>query len=214
MGRNQKLVTFCPDDIARGIAFLRKRDPIIGGVIDRAGPFSLQPEQDLFKSLVRAIVAQQISTGAARSIYQRLLNAVGGEPELLSGLRRLTPEELRAAGLSPQKQRYLRDLAEKVASGAVRIHAVNTMTNEEVLAELTQVVGIGKWTVQMLLIFALGRLDVFPGDDLGVRTAIKKLYRKRMLPKPRQLAKFEKLWQPYATIASWYCWRSLEFKDS
>jgi DNA-3-methyladenine glycosylase II len=148
------------------------------------------------------------------AVYQRLLTAVGGEAHLLRGLQRLSADELRAAGLSPQKQRYLRDLAEKVTNGTVRIHAVNTMTNEEAVAELTQVIGIGKWTVQMLLIFSLGRLDVFPGDDLGIRTAIKKLYRKRLLPKPRQLAKFEKLWQPYATIASWYCWRSLEFEEN
>lgn len=214
MARNQKVVTPCAREVARGIAFLRDRDPVIASVMDRAGPFALQPEQDVFKSLVRAIVAQQISTSAARSIYQRLLTAVGGESRLLEGLQRLPPEELRAAGLSPQKQRYLRDLAEKVACGAVRIHEVDSMSNEEAIAELTQVVGIGKWTVQMLLIFSLGRLDVFPGDDLGIRTAIKRLYRKRLLPKPRQLGKFEKLWQPYATIASWYCWRSLEFKDS
>lgn len=201
------------DDVARGILHLRERDPILAQVIERAGPFTLAPDKDLFKSLVRAIIAQQISTGAARSIYQKLLSAAGGEGNLLKGLRTMTPEELRGAGVSPQKARYLRDLAEKVGTGAVRIHQVHAMTNDEVIAELTQVVGIGKWTVQMLLIFSLGRLDVFPGDDLGVRTAIRKLYRKRLLPKARQLSKFEKLWQPYASIASWYCWRSLEFKD-
>src|SRR5262245_53365340 len=179
------MVTPAPDQIARGIAHLRERDPIIAAVIDRAGPFSLTPEQDIFKSLVRAIVAQQISTSAARSIHKRLLDAVGGETNLLKGLRRLSPEQLRASGLSPQKSRYLRDLAKKVTAGAVRIHEVHRMTNDEVIAELTQVVGIGKWTVQMLLIFSLGRLDVFPGGDLGVRTAIKNLYRKRVLPKPK-----------------------------
>src|SRR5262249_27291809 len=154
-------------------------------------PFALNPDRDLFKSLVRAIIAQQISTSAARSIYQRLLTTVGGENELLSGLRTLDVAQLKGAGLSSQKQRYLRDLAEKVASGTVRLHQVSQMKNEEVIHELTQVIGIGKWTVQMLLIFSLGRLDVFPGDDLGVRTAIKKLYRKRLLPKPKQLTKYE-----------------------
>jgi len=211
MVRNSHLVT--QKEITSGIAHLRERDPIISAVIDRAGPFSLKPEKDLFKSLVRAILAQQISTAAARSIYQRLLSVAGGEENLLPALLRLSDEELRGVGLSPQKRRYLRDLAQKVSDEIVHIHQIPAMTNEEIIAELTQVVGIGKWTVQMLLIFSLGRLDVFPGDDLGVRTAIKKLYRKRVLPKPKHLTKYEKLWQPYASIASWYCWRSLEFVD-
>lgn len=213
MARNSKVVAPEVDEITRALDYLRERDPVLGAVITRAGPFTIKRERDLFKSLVRAIVAQQISTGAARSIYQKLLVAAGGEDRLLEGLLRLRPEELRAAGLSLQKQRYLRDLAEKVAGGQVRLSEVERMSNEEVILEVTQVVGIGKWTAQMLLIFSLGRLDVFPGDDLGVRAAIRKLYRKRSLPKPRQLAKYEKLWQPYASVASWYCWRSLEFKE-
>lgn len=213
MAGNSQLVSFSPDEVVRGIAHLRQRDPVIAQVIDRAGPFALEPETDLFKSLVRAIIAQQISTAAARSIYQRLLTAIGGEKKLMAGLLKMKDAEFRAAGLSSQKTRYLRDLAQKVSGRSVRIHQVEGMTNDEAIAELTQVVGIGKWTVQMLLIFSLQRLDVFPGDDLGVRTAIKKLYRKRMLPKAKHLLKYEKLWQPYASIASWYCWRSLEFKD-
>ncbi len=201
------------EEITRGLAHLRERDPVLAQVINRAGPFALKQEKDLFKSLVRAIVAQQISTAAARSIYQRLLTAVGGEKKLLPGLLRMTDAEFRAAGLSSQKTRYLRDLAEKVSNKTVRIHHVKKMSNDEAIAELTQIIGVGKWTVQMLLIFSLGRLDVFPGDDLGVRTAIKKLYRKRIVPEAKQLSKYEKLWQPYASIASWYCWRSLEFRD-
>lgn len=126
----------------------------------------------------------------------------------------LSAEELRAAGLSAQKARYLRDLAEKVTSGTVGLERLEKLSNDEIVAELTQVKGIGVWTVQMLLIFSLGRLDVFPGADLGIRTAIQRLYRKRALPtKPGQLRRFEKLWQPYASIASWYCWRSLEFDE-
>jgi DNA-3-methyladenine glycosylase II len=213
MARNSELVSLAPEEVARGLAHLRERDPVIAQVIERAGPFALKLDKDLFKSLVRAIVGQQISTAAARSIYQKLLTAIGGEEKLLPGLLKMTDAQFRAAGLSSQKTRYLRDLAQKVSGKSVRIHQVERMTNDEAIAELTQVVGVGKWTVQMLLIFSLGRLDVFPGDDFGVRTAIKKLYRKRMLPKAKQLLKYEKLWQPYASIASWYCWRSLEFAD-
>ena len=199
-------------DLAAAIDYLRKRDPVLAQVIDRVGPFALELEKDIFTSLVRAIISQQISTSAARSIYRKLIALVGSEEKLLGGLSRFSSEELRAAGLSPQKARYLHDLAEKVSSGVVKLERIAALTNDEIIAELTQVKGIGVWTAQMLLIFSLGRLDVFPGDDLGIRTAIKRLYRKRSLPtKPVHLRKFEKLWQPYASVASWYCWRSLEF---
>ena len=211
-GDSQAQVTL--SDIAIAIDYLRARDPILARVIERVGHFSLQPEPDIFKSLVRAIVAQQISTDAARSIYKRLIALAGGEEQLLPALTRLSTEELRAAGVSPQKARYLRDLAEKVSQRVVNLERLAQLRNEEIIAELTLVKGVGVWTAQMLLIFSLGRLDVFPGADLGIRTAIKNLYRKRALPtKPQQLRKFEKLWQPYASIASWYCWRSLEFDD-
>jgi DNA-3-methyladenine glycosylase II len=132
---------------------------------------------------------------------------------LLQALRRFQPEDFRAVGISPQKARYLRDLAEKTHAGEVRIAELAARSNDEVIAELTRIKGIGRWTAQMLLIFSLGRLDVFPGDDFGIRTAVKRLYRKRTLPGPKQLKRFERLWQPYGSIACWYCWRSLEFKD-
>jgi DNA-3-methyladenine glycosylase II len=117
---------------------------------------------------------------------------------------------LRAAGVSPQKAGYLKDLAAKTMFGSVQLHGIKRRSDEEIISELTKVKGIGRWTVQMLLIFSLGRLDVFPADDLGIRTAIKQLYRKRFLPKARQLEKVRKLWHPYASIACWYCWRSLD----
>jgi DNA-3-methyladenine glycosylase II len=204
-----------PAEVAAGIQYLRGRDPILGAIIERVGRFVLKREPDIFTALVRAIISQQISTGAARSIYQRLCDRVGGEKKLLQGLTGMNLEDLRAVGVSPQKARYLIDLATKVSSGAVILDRIPESSNEQIIEELTQVKGIGVWTVQMLLIFSLGRLDVFPGGDLGIRTAIQRLYRRRTLPtKPTHLRKYEKLWQPYASIASWYCWRSLEFEDS
>jgi DNA-3-methyladenine glycosylase II len=201
------------DRIIRGVQHIRERDSVLAKVADRVGPFSLQLEPDVFTSMVRSILAQQISTAAARSIYKRLLTTLADGENLLQALGQSSVDQLRSCGISPQKARYLSDLAEKVNSGVVRLNDLHVMSNEEVILELTRVKGIGVWTVQMLLIFSLGRLDVFPGADLGIRTAIKKLYRKPTLPTPTQLRKFERLWQPYATIASWYCWRSLEFKD-
>jgi DNA-3-methyladenine glycosylase II len=201
-------------EVAAGIAYLRDRDPILREVIEKVGDFKLRREPHIFTALVRAIISQQISTGAARSIYGRLCEKVGGEANLLEGLSRLNADELRGVGVSPQKARYLLDLAVKISTGEVMLQKVSEMTNEEVIAELTKIKGVGVWTVHMLLIFSLARLDVFPEGDLGIRTAIQRLYRKRKLPtKPGQLRKFHKLWQPYASIASWYCWRSLEFAE-
>lgn len=200
--------------IAAGIEYLRERDPVLAEIIEKVGEFGLKRERNIFTALVRAIIAQQISTGAARSIYRRLCETAGGEYKLAEGLLRLNVGELRAAGVSPQKAGYLQDLAEKVSRRVVLLEGIEKLSNDEVIAQLTQVKGIGVWTVQMLLIFSLGRLDVFPGGDLGIRTAIQRLYRRRSMPtKPGQLRKYERLWQPYASIASWYCWRSLEFAE-
>jgi DNA-3-methyladenine glycosylase II len=200
--------------VAAGIIYLRDRDPVLREIIDRVGEFRLSQEPDVFTALVRAIISQQISTGAARSIYRRLCEKSGGEGKLLEGLLACGNEELRTVGVSPQKARYLLDLAEKVSNRVVPLEGLQQLSNDEVIAQLTQVKGIGVWTVQMLLIFSLGRLDVFPSGDLGIRTAIQRLYRKRSLPtRPGQLRRFEKMWQPYASIASWYCWRSLEFEE-
>jgi DNA-3-methyladenine glycosylase II len=179
-------------------------------VIDQVGPFQLKLRRNRFEALVRSIISQQISGGAARSIQKRLfalLPSDGFKPEALAAL---TPQQLRTAGVSPQKASYLLDLASKVTAGGVRLHRVARMSDAEVIAELTQVKGIGIWTAQMFLMFSLGRLDVFPHDDLGVRSALRHLYRLPDLPDRETSHRIAAPWRPYATIASWYCWRSLE----
>ena len=151
---------------------------------------------------------------AARSIRMRLENRVGTRrlsPELISPL---SIEELRSLGVSPQKAGYLLDLAKKTADGTIRFRTFSRMTDEEVIAALTQVKGIGVWTAQMFLIFSAGRLDVFPHDDLGVRVAIKELYGLRKLPDKVASHRIAKRWRPYASVASWYCWRYLDRKRS
>jgi DNA-3-methyladenine glycosylase II len=198
--------------IQRAIDHLVKRDPVMAELIEQVGPFRLALEEDYFKALVRSILAQQISTSAARSIHARLVAAVRNDSSMESGIHRLEVEELRQRGISRPKAVYLKDLAAKVLAGEVQLHSLAEKSNEEVIEELIRVKGIGKWTAQMFLIFSLGRLDIFPADDLGVRAAIKRLYRKRTLPKPKQLRKYEKLWHPYSSIASWYCWRSFDLK--
>jgi DNA-3-methyladenine glycosylase II len=198
--------------IQRAIDHLVKRDPVMAELIEQVGPFRLSLENDYFKALVRSILAQQISTSAARSIHARLMEAVRNDASMETGIHRLEVEELRQLGISRPKAVYLKDLAARVLAGELQLHTLSNKSNEQVIEELIRVKGIGKWTAQMFLIFSLGRLDIFPADDLGVRAAIKRLYRKRTLPKPKQLRKYEKLWHPYSSIASWYCWRSFDLK--
>jgi len=170
----------------------------------------LKPRRDRFYALVSSIIAQQISGSAARSIRQRVLDHFAPEklsPENLAGL---TPEVLRTLGLSAQKAAYLLDLSQRVSSGQLRLEPMGRMSDEAVISELIQVKGIGVWTAQMFLMFSLGRPDVFPHDDLGVRTAIQKLYGLDELPDKTTSHRIAEPWRPYATIGSWYCWRSLE----
>jgi DNA-3-methyladenine glycosylase II len=165
-----------------------------------------------FEALARAIVFQQLSTKAASTIYGRLEQAAGGRisPE---AIQQLSVPEMRQAGLSKQKIGYIRDLAEHAISGKLDFAMLPAMEDEEVIVALTDIKGIGVWTAHMFLIFALRRPNVLPVGDLGVRMAIKQLYKKRKLPLAKDIEKLAKSWHPYCSFASWYLWRSLELKD-
>ncbi|MBS0265468.1 MAG: DNA-3-methyladenine glycosylase 2 family protein [Planctomycetes bacterium] len=206
-------MAWTPDDITAAIRHLRRKDQVLKGVISQVGPFTLQRDRDHFKMLVRSIISQQISGKAAQSIRQKLEALVAPEKINPGNLAALTQAQLRSAGVSPQKARYLHDLAAKVDAGTVRLSRTPRMTDGEVIAELVQVTGIGVWTAQMFLMFSLGRLDVFPYDDLGIRTAIRNLYRLPELPDKQQSLEIANPWRPYATVASWYCWRSLDLTE-
>jgi len=199
-----------PEEINKGLRHLRRADPVMRTLIRRAGPYKLKPRRDRFHALVSSIISQQISGSAARSIRQRLHDHVAPEKLSAENLSRLAPEMLRKLGVSPQKASYLVDLANRVVSGELRLERMGRLTDEEVIEELIKIKGIGVWTAQMFLMFSLGRLDVFPHDDLGVRTAIKNLYSLEELPDKKTSHEIAQPWRPYASIASWYCWRSLE----
>ena len=171
----------------------------------------MRPHRNRFRALVFSILSQQISGKAAASIRSRLVDYL--KPERISpdSLCRLTKEELRSIGVSAQKAGYLLDLAERVARRDLRLDRMTRLPDEKVIEALIQVKGIGVWTAQMFLIFSLGRLDVFPHDDLGVRIAIRNLYGLDELPNKEVSHKIAQPWRPYATVGSWYCWRSLEF---
>ena len=205
---------FTPTAITAALRHLRKSDPILAQVIRCVGPFRLKPRRGRFESLVRSILAQQISTAVARSMWKKLQQRVAPCRITPDSLSRLSLDDLRAIGLSRQKGTYVLDLTQKVRDRSVRLHRVHLMTDEEVIAELLPVKGIGRWTVQMFLIFCLGRIDVFAPDDFGLRSALQRLYDLPDLPKRLQAEELTAAWRPYATVASWYLWRSLELNAS
>ncbi|MGA2618068.1 MAG: DNA-3-methyladenine glycosylase [Thermoguttaceae bacterium] len=197
-----------PTDIQKARRHLRAADPVMRAVIDAVGPFTLRLERDRFGMLVRSIISQQISTSAARSIRRRLQELA---PDMKAAtVAQFTIDELRTVGLSPQKASYIADLAHKVNDGTVDLRQIGRLSDERVVEQLTQVKGIGRWTAQMFLIFSLGRLDVFPHDDLGVRTAIRNRYGLDDLPDKQTAHAIAAPWRPYASVASWYCWRTLD----
>jgi DNA-3-methyladenine glycosylase II len=181
-------------------------------MIDDVGSFTLRYERDRFNLLVRSIVSQQISTIAARSIRQRLLQLVGSVGLTPDNVLRFSTDELRTVGLSRRKASYILDLATKVESGTVNLRQIGRLSDERVIEQLTQVNGIGRWTAQMFLIFSLGRPDVLPYGDLGVRAAIRGRYALGELPDKKTCQSIAEPWRPYASVASWYCWRTLDLE--
>jgi DNA-3-methyladenine glycosylase II len=189
-----------------------RRDPVLAAIIKRHGPCGLGAVRDRFdhfSMLVRAIVFQQLSTKAATTIHNRLIECMPGgtTPECLAAI---TAQQMRTAGISRQKEAYLRDLAEKVASGQVPLATVDVMSDEDVIEALTKVKGIGRWTAEMFLIFRLQRPDVLPVGDLGIVNAIQKAYKLRKKPTPDRMRKLGEAWRPYRSVATWYLWRSLD----
>jgi DNA-3-methyladenine glycosylase II len=197
-------------DIPKARRHLRAADPVMREIIDAVGLFTLRCDRDRFGMLVRSIISQQISTSAARSIRKRLHDLAGSNGVTAKSLSSYTLDQLRSVGLSPQKASYVADLAAKVNDGTIDLRSIGRLPDAQVVDHLTQVRGIGRWTAEMFLIFSLGRPDVFPYDDLGVRRAIRNRYCLKALPDKDEALAIAAPWRPYATVASWYCWRSLE----
>ncbi|MBD2103638.1 DNA-3-methyladenine glycosylase [Leptolyngbya sp. FACHB-261] len=200
---------------AVAVDFLKQADPILGQVIEQVGPCQLvhesDQEHDLLASLARSILYQQLSGKAAAAIHRRFLLLYPNQPfPSATDLLNTPDEDLRTAGVSRPKIRYLKDLAEKILAGLPTLAELETLDDEAIIQTLTQVKGIGRWTVQMMLIFRLHRPDVLPVDDLGVRSGIRKLYGLPELPDRKTVERLGQRWQPYRSIASWYVWRSLE----
>lgn len=203
-----------PFDAAAGMRALAGADPVMGALMARVGPLGLELEtmQDPFGSLAESIVYQQLTGKAAATIFSRVVAIYAPKRKLRPDAVLRTPDErLRAAGLSRAKTLALKDLAAKALDGTVPSQTeLLRMTDDEIVERLTEVRGIGRWTVEMMLIFRLGRPDVLPVDDYGVRKGFARAYRKRALPAPRKLEAWGERWRPWRTIASWYLWRATE----
>ena len=199
-------------DREAAVAHLRQADSVLARVIDSIGPFTLEPTSGSYRALARSIFFQQLAGPAARAIMKRVLDLLGTDDE-----RYFTPEQflaasdedLRAAGLSRQKLAYLRDLAAKFASGELREDEFAALDDEDVIQRVASVKGIGRWTAEMFLIFSLGRPDVLPVDDLGVRRGFQETYSLDGLPSPEQMRTIAEPWRPYRSAGTWYMWRSL-----
>ncbi len=189
---------------------LARRDPILRDLMRRHGACGLADSQhtDPFQALVRAIISQQLSTRAAAAIAARVDALLDGS-STPANLAQVSDAQLRSAGLSGQKVSYLRALYEQVAGGSLSLEALDSMPDEEVIAALTQVKGIGRWTAEMFLMFRLHRPDVLPVGDLGISKAVQRAYRLRTLPSPTRLLRLGESWRPYRSVACWYLWASL-----
>ena len=194
---------------------LRAADPVMKRLVDEHGPLDEEQRRrgrplEPYGALVRSIVGQQLSTKAASTIYERVLALFGGKTPSPAELLAADPEEVRAAGLSRPKVSYLRSLAEHVESRELELDRLSELSDEEVSAQLTAVKGLGQWTADMFLIFHLGRPDVLPVGDLGVRRAVERAYELPELPDAARLTEIAEPWRPHRSLASLYLWRSLD----
>lgn len=196
--------------LAKAIRHLKRTDPVMKQLITLVGPCELKRERDRFRTLVRSIVAQQISTAAAKSIMARLEERLPSERVIPEDFQQVSFQELKSVGLSGQKTEYLLDLSAHVLDERLPLANIGRYSDERVIELLTNIRGIGIWTAQMFLMFSLGRLDVFAPDDLGLRVAIGNLYGYEERPGKQECLTVAEPWSPYKTIASWYLWRSFE----
>lgn len=198
--------------ITKAVRHLKRRDRTMAALITRCGRCRFDEAQHSasFAALTRSIVYQQLSGKAAGTIYGRFTAAIGRRQPNPGAILAADPDALRAAGLSRQKTAYIIDLAAKVDAGDLSLRRLRYLEDEEVIEQLTQVKGIGRWTAQMFLMFHLGRLDVLPVGDLGVRSGFERVYRLEASPSAAEMEAIAEPWRPYRSIGSWYLWRSVD----
>lgn len=198
--------------LKEGEKYLSGIDPVLFDLIKRHGPCRLKPHTDHYGELVSSIVGQQLSVGAAAAIWLRVLALFNGKMPTPAQLIALSDDQLRACGLSRPKVSYVKDLARHVLDKRLDLDHIVTMPNEQLIKQLTAVKGIGQWSAHMFMIFGLGRLDILPTGDLGIRKALMAHYRLPRLPDPAmcQAIANENGWNPYESVACWYLWKSMD----
>ncbi len=189
---------------------LTKVDPILRRIIARVGPCTLRPRRQYFATLCDSIISQQLSTQVAKVIFNRFVALYAQRRPAPRAVARTPAHRLRAAGLSGQKAKYLKDLAAGFLEGRIQPSRFARLSNEEIIEALVSIRGIGRWTAEMFLIFSLNRPNVLPVNDLGIKKAIRRWYGLRALPAAAIIRKIGKPWNPYESIASWYLWKSLQ----
>jgi DNA-3-methyladenine glycosylase II len=199
-------------ELERAAAHLAKHDPILAPIIERSGLPTFEAHSNYYGALVNSIIGQQLSVKAAAKIKQRFRDLFDGKFPTPKQILEKSPEELRAIGFSYAKGRYVQDLAQHIIDGKVRFDKLDSQSNDQIIAELTDVKGIGQWTAHMFLISCMGRSDVLPTGDLGIRNGVRALYSFDNLPTPDQIEEVaaKNHWHPYESAASWYVWRSLD----
>jgi len=191
---------------------LLKQDPNLTRIIERIGDYQIKKRNNHFAVLIESIISQQLASAAAEAIFARFKKLYPKFPTVTQILNTKNAK-LRSAGLSGMKIEYLKDLAQKIEDGKLKMKSLSKMTDDEIIEHLTQVKGIGQWTAEMFLIFSLGRLDVLPIGDLGLRKGVQMAFSMSELPKPKEVEKIGARWKPYRSIATWYLWKSLQKFD-
>lgn len=208
-------VVATPESLRGAAKYLAKVDPHLAPIIASAGLPSIIPNKNYYQALVESIISQQLSVKAADTILKRFLALFPSDTFPTPGhILEKDIDVLRSVGLSRQKATYIQDLAVKVIEGTIQFHHLDGLSNDDVIKELIAIKGVGVWTVHMFLIFCMGRLDVLPIGDLGIRNGIYSLYKRDEKPTPEQIESLaeEKKWHPYESVASWYIWHSLDNK--
>jgi len=191
---------------------LVQHDPVLAPIITEVGPCTIRPHKDYYRELVDSIISQQLSVKAAASIFNRFIGLFGEEFPAPEQILAKSVEELRTVGLSRAKATYIRDLAQHIIDGKITFDDLDALSNEAVIGKLTDVKGIGEWTAHMFLMFCMGRTDILPHGDLGIRNGIQKIYNLPTLPGKTEIEALasKNHWHPYESIASWYIWQSLD----
>lgn len=199
-------------ELEKAAAYLAEHDPALTPIIEQAGLATFQPHDDYYGALVNSIIGQQLSVKAAASIKRRFQALFSDKLPAPTEILEKSEDDLRGVGLSRPKIKYIRDLAQHVLDNKIDFKKFNMLSNDEIIAELTDVKGLGEWTAHMFLMFCMGRLDVLAHGDLGIRNGIRKLYDLDELPSPQAITKISETngWHPYESVACWYIWRSLD----